>query len=618
MRALLVIPFLFACGSDGTDPLEPGEITLEIMTPTAGAELVAAEYPMISVEGRVETTNPAYGVLQVFVNGTQVDVVNGHFTADIDPEPGINHVAVQAVDGFGLVVNRELDVMWAPDYLTPVPGTTGFDLQGALELRLGQAFFDSRLFGTTLDLTTDPIVATDLASALELILWHVDLASLIPGGIQFGSGSSQLNITIPGADPAQVLVDAKVVSSPTKAIDLTIDLNGVFLAMDGTFVFGNRTLVIDGGITADMHAAARLTLGTAADGSIDVGVTNVTAVVGPLVPAFTGPDGDELDAFITIGGNDFRLLVEGLIQEELIPTFTDKVPPLLEQLLGAADTLLDDINFELDPGLGTPVTLMLDGKIGALDVMAGAPIGNAPGHVTVRQDLAIRTTGAPIHGASRGAARIDDSPTLPNANTAAVHLNLRQDFLNALLHSLWNAGLLEGTATFGGLSATVSAKLAPTVRPAPPSSACMIDGERCDVLLQLGQLEVGLADFEQSFGVNAIAGARVIVDGNSVSLKISMTPELRVWETSAEDGLLTPVAVRDLIANVVWPELFGAIGDNLSIALPIPDLAALGLADLAPGLANAKLELLMKQRPAVGEGYVGLGADLELETPPLP
>lgn len=618
MRALLALSLVAACGGSDPDAIEAGVITVEITSPKAGAELLAADTPTIEVAGTVETTNRDYGILQVFVNGTQVDVVDGTFKATLEPEVGINHVAVQANDGFGQVVARELDVVWAPEYLTPIAGTTGFDVTGGIELRLGQRFFDARPLGTTLDLTTDPVIAHDLSSALELILWHVDLASLLPaGGIQFGSGSSMLSIQIPDADPAQVIVDAKIIHAPTKAVELSIDLNGVFLAMDGTFKFGTRTLLVDGGITADMHASARLTLGMATDGSIDVGVTNVTAVVGPLVPAFTGANGDELDAFITIGGNDFRLLVEGLIREELIPTFTDKVPPLLEQLLGATDQLLNDVNFELDPGLGTPVTLMLDGKIGALDALAGPPIGAVPGHVTVRQDLEIRTTGTPIHD-SRGAARLADMLVLPSPNTASVHLNLKQDFLNALLHALWNAGLLEGTATFGGLSATVSAKLAPMVRPAPPDTSCKIEGERCDLILQLGQLEVGLGDFEQSFGVNAAAGARVVVDGNTVSLKIAMTPELRVWETSAKDGILTPVAVRDLIANVVWPELFGAIGDNLSITLPIPDLMELGLGDLAPGLMNAQLELLMKQRPSVSAGYLGLGADLELETPPPP
>lgn len=620
MRTLTVLAILTAaCGTDDPRPLEPGDVALEITSPTPGDELLAAEHPSIVVTGTASTTEPDAGVLEVYVNGTKVSLTDGAFSAELEPTVGINHVVVEAGDGFGTIVTRELDVLWAPAYVAPIAGTTGFDLEGALELRLGQRFFDARLFGTTLDLTTDPVVAHDLGSALELILWHVDLASLLPaGGIQIGSGSSQLSVTIPGADPSAVIVDAKVIHSPTKGVDLSIDLNGVFLAMDGTFVFGNRTLVIDGGISADMHAFARLTLAIAEDGSIDVGVTDVTATVGPLVPAFTGPDGDELDAFITIGGNDFRLLVEDLIADELIPTFTEQVPPLLEQLLGAADTLLDDISFELDPGLGTPVTLMLDGHTGGLDVMAGAPIGNAPGHVTVRQDIAIRTTGAPIHAATRGAARLDPDPVPPSANTASVGLNLEQELLNALLHALWNAGLLEGTAMFGGISATVSAKLPPVVRPTPASSPCQIDGERCDVILQLGQLEVGLADFEQSFGVNAAAGARIVVEGNTVTLKIQPMPELRVWETSPEHGILTPIAVRDLIANVVWPELFGAIGDNLSITLPIPDLAELGLDQLAPGLSGAQLELLMRQRPAVSAGYLGLGADLELATPPPP
>jgi len=76
--------------------------------------------------------------------------------------------------------------------------------------------------------------------------------------------------------------------------------------------------------------------------------------------------------------------------------------------------------------------------------------------------------------------------------------------------------------------------------------------------------------------------------------------------------------VRDLIANVVWPELFGAIGDNLSITLPLPDLATLGLDEIAPTLSNARLELMMRQRPTIALGYLALGADLELETAPPP
>jgi hypothetical protein len=620
MRHLSLLPVslsclaLAACASGGTDAAapEPAAITVAITSPAPGAELLAAEHGTIVVSGTVATTDPGRGALEAWVNGVRVDVKAGAFTAELAPQPGVNHIKVEGGDGIGELVSRELDVMWAAEYLPPLAGQTGFDLPGALELHLGQRFFDGRLVGSALDRSTNPVVARDLASALELILWHVDLAGLVPGGIHVGQGDTSLDVMIPSAAPSNILVDARIVDAPVHAIDLKIDLLGVFLAMTGNFTFGGRALVVGGGITADLHATARLTLGTAADGSITVGVTGITAGLGPLVPGFTGPDGEALDSLITIGGTDFSVLIEQLVADQLIPTFTDRVPPLLQTLLGAADQLLDNVHFTLDTGVGTPVTLELDGHMGALDVAAGATTG----HVTVRQDLAVRTTGAPIHAASRGAPRVDTASAAPVFNTSGVHLTMRQDFLNALLHALWNAGLLEGPLSAAGLSATVSAKLPPIIRPTPASSPCKIEGERCDVLLELGQVEVQLPGFSQSFGINASAGARIEVHGGTVSLKIQQVPDLRVWETSAIPGRFTPDAVRELVATIVWPKLFGAIGDNLTIALPLPDLAALGLGDLAPGLADAQLSLEMRQRPSVTGGLLVLGADLVLSTPP--
>src|SRR5438874_1269527 len=122
---------------------------------------------------------------------------------------------------------------------------------------------------------------------------------------------------------------------------------------------------------------------------------------------------------------------------------------------------------------------------------------------TVRQDLTVRTTGTPIHPASHGAARLSALTDDPALNTSSVHLLMRQDFLNAVLHALWNAGMLEGKVMAGGLAANVTARLPPVVRPTPASSECKIDGERCDVQLQLGQVEIDLLG--QGFGINASA-----------------------------------------------------------------------------------------------------------------
>jgi len=610
---LCLLGLLAACGSS-LSASDPAEITLVVTSPAPGAELAADDSPSIVVSGKVTTTNPARGALEAWINGVRVDVDKaGAFTVELAPEVGINHLKIEGGDGIDDLVGQEFDVTWAPGYLPPVAGQTGFDLASALELRLGQRFFDARLFGTTLDLTTDPVVAHDLASALELILRHVNLAGLLPaGGIHAGQSGASLDITIPSVTPSNILVDARIVDGSQAGIELKIDLLGVALAMNGSFTFSGRTLVINGSITADLHASAQLTLGTGADGSIRAGVTGVTATIGPLVPSFQGADGDELDALITIGGSNFRVIVEGLLSGQLIPTFTDRVPPLLETLLGAADKLLDDLHLTLDTGIGSPIMLQLGGHLGALDVAAGA----TNGHVTVREDLAVRTSGAPIHPDSRGAAQLDTSTDEAVFSTSGVHLTVRLAFLNALLHALWNSGLLEGQLSAAGLTAGVSAHLPPVVRPTPASSPCKIDGERCDVQLQLGQVEVQLPDFEQSFGINASAGARIKVDGSTVSLLIQKVPDLHVWETSAVPGRLSPDAVHDLIASVVWPKLFGAIGDNLTFALPLPDLAELGLGTLAPGLADAQLVLQMRQRPSVSDGRLILGADLELTTTP--
>jgi hypothetical protein len=605
-----------ACASSDSRPKEPpppAEITLTVTSPAPGAELLGSEHPSIVVSGMVATSDATQGALEAWVNGARVDVAaSGTFRTEVVPEAGINHIKVEGGNGLVDLVGQELDVLWSPEYLPPLEGTTGFDLPGALELRLGQRFFDSRLLGTTLDLSTDPVVARDVASAIELILWQIDLKSLLPGSIHFGQGSASLDIAISSVAPSSIVVDAKIVDGPQPGIDLKIDLLGVFLGMSGNFTLGSRVLVVSGGITADLHASAKLTLGTGDDGSIAVAVTGVSATTGQLVPDFQGANGDELDALIAIAGSEFRTVLVGLIAGQLIPTFTDRLPPLLEMVLGATDKLIDNINFTVDPGLGSPVTLTLDGQMGALDVLAGA----SNGHVTVRQDITVRTSGMPVHPASLGAARLSPLTGDPVLNTSGVHLVMRQDFLNALLHALWNAGMLDGKVMAAGLAANVKARLPPVVRPTPASSVCKVDGERCDVQLQLGQVEVEL--FGQGFGINASAGARIEVDGGAVSLKIQMVPDLKVWATSATPGSLTPETVSTLIASVVWPMLFGAIGDNLKIQLPLPDLATLGLADLAPGLASAELLLQMRQRPSVTGGRLILGADLTLTTPPPP
>ena len=194
---------------------------------------------------------------------------------------------------------------------------------------------------------------------------------------------------------------------------------------------------------------------------------------------------------------------------------------------------------------------------------------------------------------------------------------MRQDFVNALLHALWNGGLLDGELQAGGAVAKVHAMLPPVVRAAPIDTACRVGADRCDVLLQVGQLEVEA--FEQRYGIHATVGAVVRVAGGRVSLAIQETPEFVVWGMSPEPStVFTPAFVTQILKTTVWPALGSAIGDDLGFPLPLPKLADLGVGELAPGLADATLELFLRRRLSVDSGYLGMAADLELWTAPPP
>jgi hypothetical protein len=594
--------------------------TLVITSPTPGAELLEEENPVIVVSGTISDANPE-AVLGVSVNGAAVTIGSGGtFSTQLTPTFGINHIVVEGRDGFQAPVEKHMDVMWAPAYLPPDEGTTRFDLADALQLRLGQRLFDTYLLGSDLNLDADPVVARDLASIVELVLWHADLGALL-GGSGPVLDDANITLSITGFEIGDAVVDVEIIdtlSHGVEGLDLYIDLYDVFIGTEGELRFG-ETLQILGGIKADLFASARVTLGLNVDGSVQVTVTDVQANIGSLVGAFENPpeggtDGDELNALLSATEDTFRNLIEGMLNDQFLSTFTDALPALFEGLLGALGDLLSNVVLELDTGLGDPVTLMIDGHIAGLDIVHGPPSGSLvpPGHITVRLDVTVDTTAEPVHPDSRGAAQPDAMPEPPFSNVAGLQLAIRQDFINALLHSLWNAGLLDGDVTLGSVAATVSASLPPVVTAAPLNTTCRVDGVRCDVILQIGQLEVEA--FGQRFGIHASAGAVVWVTSEAVSLAIQETPNVIVWD-AGEPGLITPDLVRDLVITSVWPELFGAIGADLSIPLPLPNLAEIGLADIAPALADATLDLVMRQRLNVASGYLGIGVDIELEAP---
>lgn len=622
-RACLLTLGLLVAAACAREPSGPPVTSLVVSSPAAGSELLAAEDPEILVSGIAGTTDP-HDVLEVWVNGEPVPVHSGgHFSVKLTPMLGVNHIKVEAFNGLseaalGERVTKEMDVMWVPAYVPTLPESTGFDLSDTIELRLGQRLFDARLLDSDLDLTSDPVTTRDLASMVELVLWHVDLASLLDPSIQLGQGDTTLDVTIPAVTPADVVVDAEIVDDPSRGVALFLDLSGVYLAMSGQLTVAGNSWDVDGGIAADMHAFAQVSIENTEDGVVAT-VTDVAAGVGPLTPMFTGPDGDELNAFVTLGEHDLRTLVDTLVTDELIPTFSDQLPALFESVLGALNDAFAEQTFELDSGLGDPVSVTVAGEMSALDIAAGPPVGVDPGALTVRQNVTIRTSGTPLHPGSRGAPQADDSVDPPFSDGTGLNLAVRLDLVNALLHAMWNDGLLEGELDLAGTSTVVSAGLPPVVRATPVETTCNVGGERCDVILQIGQLEVAFPDYDQRFVVSATVGARIVIDAGAVSLALQQTPEVRVWEITpptgdpGDDGF-TSASIHNLVMQAIWPGLADDIAGNLSIALPVPDLADLGLTDAAPALDDATLDLSVQQA-GVESGFLRLAGDLQLEAP---
>ena len=351
---------------------DAGTITLAITSPTPGDELVASSSRRSRSPARSRRRIRSFGVLQAWVNGAAVDVDDERRVHDElvpvgrhQPHPG------RGGDGVGTVVSKQLDVMWAPTTCrrrrAPPRSTCPMRSSSTSASGSSTAACSARRS------TCRPIrwSRTTSASALELILWNIDLASLLGGGIHVGTRQLVARHHDPVGDAGG---DHRRRDRGRRLRARSVDRSRRRVPRDDRHVPVRHPDLVDRRRHLGRHA--RLGATSRSRSSPTARSTSrsrdVTAVVGPLVPQFTGPDGNTLDGFITVGNNDFRTLVENLIQQQLIPTFTDRIPPLLEQLLGATDKLLDNVSFTLDSKLGTPVTLTLDGTVGGARRRPGA------------------------------------------------------------------------------------------------------------------------------------------------------------------------------------------------------------------------------------------------------
>lgn len=593
-------------------PVDRSPPTLVVERPAPGDHLVSADTDgHIVVEGVITDTNPA-ARLAVYVNGTRATIeADGRFSLALPAEFGITHLVVEGTDGFHPPVSRRMDVLLADGYLPPVEGTTRFELEDAMIFRLSQRFFDEILGGTALEGGVTPNVAQDLASILELIVMHLDLSSLF-GTEPIVDVEDVFQLRIVAVHVGDAVADLSILQH--QGLRLSLNVNDVFIEMSGFLELLGERFDIAGGVKTDIRGDLRLELSTDESGDIAANVVVEDFGIASIHPMFTGSDGSFFNEFIDLPTIQmtFAELVDQQIGGEVVAELVSVIPEVLTDLLNTIGSIFDGLELELPlpPELGDPLTVRLDSRTSELALFAGA----STGRLDVTIDVAVETLAEPVHGDAMGLPQADVMPMPPFSSALDIQIGIRQDFVNGLLHSLWNAGLLDVSVEVGGMVATVTPRLPPVIRMAPLNTTCRVDGVRCDAIVQLGQVEVTALGAVSA--VHLEVGATLDFRDGAISLKLEQEPVITLWEVerTAASSLLNTFLLQFLESDIL-PALTSLVGEELLIELPLPDAAALGLGELAPELAEASLEIDTVGRIDASSGYLGLGANMRFVVP---
>lgn len=575
--------------------------SITLTAPTPGAWLQADQHPTIRVAGYAEDT---HGELGVFVNGQAAPLdAEGRFAVDVDPRFGINHLEVVASDGLQpLETLACADVLWAPQFLAPNParGLASLRLERGLQMRLGRRFLDDGepLSGEVLQ---GEVVTQDLAGALELLLYEVDLLGRLPNPVLNSDlGVLRLNRFSPGKPEVEV----RVVES---GLELYLRLGDVVVGTEGELSLEGETLNLDGEIGATLSAFARIKVrkrGPAAP--YEVEIEEVALALEDVEPRFLDGAANALFAFAE---SALRGVVERLLVEDVIGALVEQVPDVL---LGAFQSLEDGISgasVDLDTGLGPAILLSLDGAVTQLLPTEGR-------HLQAELALEVQTNQAPRHADGGGVPlEVPVATEAPFLEAPRIQIGVPLGLLNGLLYTLWDAGLMDldvlgvlpSEVSFLIQDAQVSPKLPPVVRRPGPGEA------RTDLLLALGQFELKaqLPGQEDTYGFYVEVGADVMLEEGALVLSIQPQPSLEAWvvSTTGDAPRFTPDALRALLLSQLWPRLSELVAQSLRIDLPSLSLGDLG--GLAPRIGELKLVPVQEGELLQEGGYLILEGNLE-------
>ncbi len=574
---------------DGPVLVDSSGPLVRVIYPPRGAELDRVDGQVIPVTGIV--TDALSGVSSFAINGdvVAVDSATGSFSYDMSAVVGLNTIEIVSVDGDDNNSDVFQTFLWG-DY-TP----QGEAHQDAILARLNEGAIDaledmveglitggaitsgligsslgSGLGGGSLDVTAvtlgNPVIDLDPQagtpeghlnfyaefSPLSVSVSHSavtlagDCITISLGW--FGSFTACGHVWFSatgsgGADEIWVDTDVELQPDPVEVIDVTVS---------------NTAMGVDG---SDLNINTNVWLELSGCGIL---CSALESALNFLLGGFTGA----IDAIVNGATSLLSGLIDGILQSVLPDVLDNELAPLIE---GALDDLMIETEIDL---MGVPITLLAlpqdieiddDGMLIALESEVNAPPG-------------------PSAPTTLGALYDADSiwPTYSLAED--IHLSMEDGFVNQLLHSAWQGGVLDTTmdaASLGldldqvssvlplsQLDLAMQPLLPPIVGPKPGGGMQLSIG---DLLINVNGDPGGVSGLMMQIAVTVVADADFTLDSEGTIVFDFTDPVLYMdfvtanpWTVNGE----TVENVMEAVIDILIPTLIDTLGGLGGFEMP--------------------------------------------------
>ena len=548
---------------------------IRVTTPQRGVELDMTNPINDIVEVTGSATDPWTGVVSFTINGEPVALMpGGVFAYDMVPERGLNGIDIVAVDGDGNVSDHYQTFLWG-EFQPPaellddgIVARLNEEAMDAMEDFIANGLDTSTLFGSlTANLWTSPQYCVEVITAAILEVCGqllIDVTSISMGGLDFDMSPNNPTASFPKGylDFLANIYDLEIV------ITLTGNFHGE--ALLGLITF-DESVSMDAILTVD-------NIFVDTDVGFQVNANNEIEVL--LANTVTTIDNMELDlpdlGFLgDIFSGLFNLLLdifEPLINAILGPIVESQLPDLLAGFLGDLQ-----IATEIDL-LGVPLTVEAlpgqiciddDGMTIGLDSSASAPLGpNAP--------------------ASLGSIMRSDGQLPVYDNSAAFGLSIADNWVNQLLHAVWQAGVIDFSMNSAdlGLDLTsfedflpltdiafeVTPMLPPVVGPSA-SAGGLLEFGLGDMIVDVYGDPGGNYGLMMELAVSVTADAELSIDANNL-IQFGIGDPSITMEFVASDWVTLDGEVAERLMDAVVDLIVPLVTDTLSSVggIPIPEL----------------------------------------------